>query len=157
MHGTININSYLFVIHIHCLILLDSSQIEWTSLKLTCIESLSLVCFFMLSQLQRLGLFIVYGIIIINDKIRNPWKEALMTYLKIKWNCSCLEGMKKCMEISSQASRLPDWEILLNTPSRTNCIVGNFDNRLQNKQRLLLKDPTLISTLLTFRHRASSI
>jgi len=36
---------------------------------LICIESLSLVYFIMLSQLHRLGLFIVDGRIIINDKL----------------------------------------------------------------------------------------
>jgi len=56
------------------------------------------------------------------------------------------------MEISNQASRHPDWEILYNTPSRTNRSIGNVGNRLQNKQRLLLKDPTLILTLLILAH-----
>ena len=45
---------------------------------------LSLVCFIMLSQLHRLGLFIVDGRIIISDKTRNPWKEPVMKYLKIQ-------------------------------------------------------------------------
>jgi hypothetical protein len=58
------------------------------------------------------------------------------------------------MEISSQAGRIPNWEILLNTPSRTNRAVGNVDNRLQNKQRLLIKDLTLILTLLILAHRS---
>jgi hypothetical protein len=76
--------------------------------KLICIERFSLVCFIV----HRLGLFIVDGRIITNDKTRNPWKEAVMTYLKIQLNCTCLEGMRKCMEISNQASRHPYWEIL---------------------------------------------
>ena len=105
-------NSYLFVIHIHCLILLDSSHLECMYLKLICVESLSLACLIMLYQLHRLGLFVVDGRTIINDKTRNPRKEAVMTYLDIQLMRTCLEGMRKCMEISSQASRLADWEIL---------------------------------------------
>lgn len=64
------------------------------------------------SSSAQIGLFIVDGRIIINDKTRNPWKEAVVTYLKIQWKCTCLEGMRKCVEISSQASRHPDWETL---------------------------------------------
>lgn len=81
-HGRYICNSYMFFIHSHCLILLDSSHFECLYLKLICIESLSLVYFIMLSQLHRLGLFIVDGRIIINDKLEIRWRRLLWRILR---------------------------------------------------------------------------